>query len=243
MKAFLTCLIFFTLSFASTAQSDKRLYELRTYYVHTGQMDALVERFQKHTTKIFERLGMQNIGYWVPIKNERNTLYYILSYPDLAARTAAWDAFAKDKEWISVSSKAKEKMVDSIVSVFMDPAQIIPKINATGNGRIFELRTYTCFPGRLPNLLTRFKDHTVGLFKNHKMESIAYFTSEEGDGIQPKLIYMIGFPTFDESTKSWAAFRKDPDWVAARDASELDGKIVSQVESVFLKPLPFSKIK
>ena len=35
----------------------------------------------------------------------------------------------------------------------------------------------------------------------------------------------------------------DPEWIKVKEDSEKDGKIVEKVVSVFLKPLPFSKIK
>ena len=41
----------------------------------------------------------------------------------------------------------------------------------------------------------------------------------------------------------FAAFVADPEWKAARDASEKDGKIVEKVESVFLTPTDYSPMK
>jgi hypothetical protein len=62
----------------------------------------------------------------------------------------------------------------------MNPSEVMPFIKAgSGVGRVFELRTYTCLPGRLPNLTARFKDHTLKLFEKHHMENIVYFTSIE----------------------------------------------------------------
>jgi hypothetical protein len=75
------------------------------------------------------------------------------------------------------------------------------------------------------------------------MENIAYFKSEEVDSAQPKLVYIVAHQSQQAATKSWAEFRVDPTWIAARDASEKDGKIIEKVESIFLKPLSFSKIK
>ena len=41
-------------------------------------------------------------------------------------------------------------------------------------GDVFELRTYTTHEGKLDALNARFRDHTVGLFKKHGIESIGY---------------------------------------------------------------------
>lgn len=246
MKFTLSALLLVTSLGLSAQKVDSRYFELRIYYCHPGRLDALIERFQNHTTKIFEKHGMENIGYWVPLTNEKNALYYILAYPNKDARDKSWAAFSSDPQWKEVQSRSEEsgKIVESVVSVFMNTSEIMPKIKAgKGSDRLFELRTYTCLPGRLPNLTTRFKDHTVKLFEKHGMENIVYFNSIEKDGAQSRLVYLLAHKNQEEATKSWAAFRADPVWVAARDASEKDGKIVEKVESVYLTPLSFSKIK
>jgi len=246
MKSLTIILLLASTLGVSAQKADKRYFELRVYYTYPGRMDALLERFQNHTTKIFEQHGMENIGYWVPA-GDQNTLYYILAYPNKDARDKSWAAFSADPHWKEVQSKSEEsgKIVDSVASVFMNvSADIMPKIKpGKGNGRVFELRTYTCLPGRLPNLITRFKDHTTKLFEKHGMENIVYFTTIEKDGGQPKLVYLLAHKSQNEATKSWEAFRSDPVWVAARDASEKDGKIVEKVASVYMTPTSFSKIK
>lgn len=245
MKVFLT-LSLLAAGFSISAQKvDNRYFELRIYYTHPGRLDALLERFQNHTTSIFEKHGMENIGYWIPV-DKPNTLYYILAYPSKDARDKSWAAFSTDPKWKEVQSKSEEsgKIVESVVSVFMNMSDIMPKIKpGKGNNRVFELRTYTCLPDRLPNLITRFKDHTTKLFEKHGMENIVYFTSIVKDGAQPKLVYLLAHKSQEEATKSWAAFRNDPAWIAVRDASEKDGKIVEKVESVYMTPTGFSKIK
>lgn len=246
MKSFLISILL-VISFSLFAQQpDTRYFEMRIYYCYPGRLDALIERFQNNTTRIFEKHGMENIGYWLPTKNERNALYYILAYPSKEAREKSWNAFFADPEWKEVSAKSEVsgKIVESVTSVFMNASDILPKINtaSVGEEHVFELRTYSCLPGRLPNLITRFKDHTLSLFEKHHMENIAYFTSIEKEG-QSKLVYLLAHKSEEEAAKSWDAFRNDPAWIAARDASEKDGKIIEKIESVYLNPLSFSKIK
>lgn len=227
--------------------TDSRLFELRIYYCLPGRLDALIERFQNHTTRIFEKHGMENIGYWVPTKNDKNALYYILAFPNAEAREKSWAAFGADPEWKEVSSKseANGKIIESITSVFLSYSDILPAINGTNpwGDRVYEMRTYTCLPDKLPNLIARFKNHTVKLFEKHGMQNVAYFTTIEKDGSQSKLVYFLAHKSEDEGAKSFASFRTDPVWVTARDASEKDGKIVEKVESIYMKPTSFSKLK
>jgi hypothetical protein len=236
-------LLFMTLS----PEKDDRYFELRIYYAAPGKLDALINRFSTNTTRIFEKHGMENIGYWVPVNNEKNTLYYILAYPDKDARNKSWEAFRTDPEWVDVKNKSEVngKLVDSVKQVFMYATDLLPAINSASKGpdRIFELRTYHCQPNKLPNLITRFRDHTLKIFDSHGMQNIEYWVSDEPTGKQPDLIYLLGHKNMDAAKQSWAGFLMDPEWIKARDASEKDGKILVGLESVYLKPLPFSKIK
>jgi hypothetical protein len=113
-----------SLTMAPAAQAQNtRVFELRTYYAHEGKLDDLMARFRNHTTKLFEKHGMTNIGYWVP-REQPNTLTYVLAYPSREAATKSWDAFRKDPDWIAArtASEAKGPLVVKVVSVFMDPA-------------------------------------------------------------------------------------------------------------------------
>ncbi len=103
------------------AQST-RIFELRTYTSHEGKLDDVVARFRNHTTKLFEKHGMTNIGYWVP-REQPNTLIYIVSHANRDAATKSWDAFRKDADWITArtASEVNGPIVAKVQSVFMDP--------------------------------------------------------------------------------------------------------------------------
>ena len=58
MKPFLT-ILFLLICFGSFAQqADTRYFEMRIYYCYPGRLDALVQRFQNNTTRIFEKHGI-----------------------------------------------------------------------------------------------------------------------------------------------------------------------------------------
>lgn len=115
--------------------------------------------------------------------------------------------------------------------------------------RVFELRTYYCLPGRLPNLLARFRDHTCKLFEKHGITNVGYWVPQDAParegapGKDNTLVYLLAHASRDAAKKSWDAFRLDPDWVKARTASETEGKIVDRVESVYLDATDFSAMK
>ncbi|MBI4888973.1 MAG: NIPSNAP family protein [Acidobacteria bacterium] len=108
---------------------------------------------------------------------------------------------------------------------------------------IYELRTYHCEPGKLPNLLARFRNHTTKLFEKHGMTNIGYWVPAEGEAHENTLVYIIAHKDAEAAKKSWAGFRADAEWVKVRTESEASGKIVSKVESVYMNPTDFSKLQ
>lgn len=111
------------------------------------------------------------------------------------------------------------------------------------DGRIFELRTYYAAPGKMEALHARFRDHTCKLFEKHGMTIIGFWNPTDPKEAKKKLIYVLAFPSKEAAARSWKAFSADPEWKAAKEASEKDGKLVEKVESVYLNPTDYSPIK
>jgi hypothetical protein len=109
--------------------------------------------------------------------------------------------------------------------------------------RLFEMRTYTAAEGKLDALNARFRQHTNRLFIKHGMTLIGYWTPAEGPDAKTTLVYILAYPSREAREKAWEGFRADPEWVAARDASEKDGKLLVKVESTFLTPTDYSPLK
>ncbi len=114
---------------------------------------------------------------------------------------------------------------------------------AFGETRVFELRTYTCYEGKLDALKARFRDHTIQIFKRHGMESVGYWVPQDPEKSKNTLIYILAHPSLDAAKKNWAEFRNDPEWKKVSADSELNGKIVQHVDSVFMDPADFSPMK
>jgi hypothetical protein len=104
--------------------------------------------------------------------------------------------------------------------------------------RAFEMRTYYAAPGKLDALHARFRDHTMKIFEKHGMVNVGYWVPPENP--ENKLIYLLAHASRDAAKNSWAAFGSDPDWKKAQKESELDGKLVNKVESVFLNATDYS---
>jgi hypothetical protein len=114
------------------------------------------------------------------------------------------------------------------------------------DSRVFELRTYHANAGKLAALNKRFRDHTVGLFKKHGMDVIAFWmpVTEPADASPGgTLVYVLAYPSMEAREAAWKAFGADPEWVSVKDASERDGKLVAKVDSLFMKATDYSAIK
>jgi hypothetical protein len=108
---------------------------------------------------------------------------------------------------------------------------------------VFELRTYHVAPGKMEALQARFRDHTNKLFKEHGMTIVGFWNPTDEKKRDRELIYILSFPSREAADKSWQAFRDDPDWKAAKAASEKDGVLVEKVDSVFMTPTDYSPIR
>jgi hypothetical protein len=233
---------------AALPPKDDRYYEMRIYYAAPGKLEDLHARFRNHTTKIFEKHGMTNVGYWVPQENPENKLVYILSYPDKEGRSKAWKAFGSDPEWQNVqkTSEVNGKLVDRVESIFMKATDYSPKITSSvgKTPRVFQLRTYTSVPGKLPNVHARFRDHTTRLFRKHGMTNLGYWEVIPKEGEEANtLIYVLAHPSKEAGEKSFNDFRADPNWQKAKQASEANGPIVEKVEAVYMNATDYSRLR
>jgi hypothetical protein len=229
------------------AAPDVGIYELRTYYAAPGKLNELNARFRNHTLKLFEKHGMVNFGYWMPIDNPDHKLIYLLGYRDREAARASWKAFASDPAWreAAKASEAGGKLVARFESIYLKPTDYSPPVknSAESKPRTFELRTYKATPGKLEDLNSRFRDHTLKLFGKHGMTHYGYWIpADKEKGADDTLIYILAHNSQEAAKQSFAGFRADPDWIAARKASEekAGGSLTVKVDSLFMKPTDYS---
>lgn len=236
------------------AAESARVFELRTYTATPGNLDKLLARFRDHTLALFEKHGMQNLGYAVPVEQADGAgekLIYLISHKSRDAAKESWKNFSADPVWKEVSAKSQVagKIVAKVASVYLSPADFSPAVaEYAGAPRLFEMRSYTTPEGKIAALDARFRDHTCALFAKHGITNLGYYHPTDADkGAGKTLIYFLAHQDRAAATKSWAAFRADPVWVAARAASEkaAGGSLTAPegVKSVFMTPTDFSPVK
>ena len=229
--------------------ADTRVYELRTYTAHPGKLPNVLARFRDHTTKLFEKHGMKNIGYFTPLDSADGAavkLVYVIAHASRDAAKASWSAFVADPEWqvVAKASEANGPIVAKIESVFMSTTDFsMDAYKSSGSNRVFELRTYTTPDGKLGELDARFRVHTLKLFALHQMTNVAYWHPTDLDkGAANTLIYILAHPSREAAKANWSAFRTDSTWIAARTASEKNGSLTTAVKSLCLAPTDFSPL-
>src|SRR5208282_860455 len=109
-----------------------------------------------------------------------------------------------------------------------------------GSTVVYELRIYHAAPGELENLVARFRYHTMKLFADHGIKSVAYWTALDEPEKSSTFFYILEHPSREAAAANWKAFQDDPEWQSVKAKTEENGKLVEKIESTFLALTDFS---
>ena len=116
-------------------------------------------------------------------------------------------------------------------------------LTAQSAARVFELRTYTAPDGKLGELHARFRNHTLRIFEKHGMTNIIYLSPMDAPAAENQLVYLLAHKSREAAKESWTAFQNDPEWKKVSSESQVNGRIVAKVDSVFLTATDYSPLK
>jgi hypothetical protein len=210
----------------SPSKTDTNCYEMRIYHVAPGKMAELEARFKNHVCGFFDQYKLEDLIYLKPLENPESKIVYLLRAPTRDARNASFKDFGADPAWKKVwkETEANGTLVSKIENRFFFATDFSPEIKlptADQKKRVFEIRTYTTSGKNLAALHGRFRDHTIKLFSKHGMEHFGYWEPELTDaGHDNTLVYFLSHASKDAHAASFNAFRADPLWVAAKEATE-----------------------
>ena len=105
------------------------IYEYRVYEAAPGKLEALNARFRNHTLGIFERYGIENIGYWTAaVGDYSDRLIYIVAFQDEGHRERAWASFSADPEWdrVRAESESDGPLVSRVFNLLLSPTDYSP---------------------------------------------------------------------------------------------------------------------
>jgi hypothetical protein len=119
-----------------------------------------------------------------------------------------------------------------------------PSPSLKSSGRLLELRTYYANPGKLEDIHKRFRDHTMRIFAKHGMTVVGFWGPVyKKDGSEDRLVYMLSFKDRAERDAKWKEFGSDPEWQKVSKESEVNGKLLEKVDSVFLYDTDYAPVK
>ncbi|MCC6419092.1 MAG: NIPSNAP family protein [Gemmataceae bacterium] len=109
---------------------ETRVFEMRTYHVHPGKMQALHARFRDHTCQLLQKHGITLVGFWSPTdaKEAEQKMVYIVAHPTRKAADRNWKAFRVDPDWVKAKAASEKDgpLVAKVESVYLNPTDYSP---------------------------------------------------------------------------------------------------------------------
>jgi hypothetical protein len=90
------------------------MQQLRIYEIFEHNKAAFHARFRDHAMRIMKRYGFSFLAMWESRSKERTEFVYLLEWPDLATKEAAWRAFMADEEWKEIKRVTKAQHGDLV---------------------------------------------------------------------------------------------------------------------------------
>jgi hypothetical protein len=129
-----------------------------------------------------------------------------------------------------------------VATVLVSAGFAVGRVSPPASTKVYELRIYTPNEGKLDAVNARFRDHTRAIFDRHHMKSVGYWLPTDGPNAG-KFVYILEHPSREDADKNWAAFNADPEWVKVKADSEVNGKLVANVDRTFMTATDYSPIK
>jgi hypothetical protein len=226
-------------------------HEWHTIAAAPGQLDAVHAHLRDRVLPALDSHGLRAVAVLTPTgDNPDRLVHLIVALTPEAAAAAGDDRLATVPEWQAVVAGspplATPRSVQRLRTTRWSPQ---PAAAPDAAARVFELRTYSSpDAAKRTALLARFEHHTLALFAKHGMTNVIYWTPAAGPDADTKLVYLLAHASPAAAKASFDAFRKDPDWTAAKTASETaaGGSLTVKekgVVSEFLAPTDYSPLR
>lgn len=114
----------------SKLNSKKKIFELRTYHLHPGKVEAINARFRDYTRELFSRYDMTNVMYWYTVEKDGSQpkLVYLLAHKNEKRAQYAFSRFAEDADWNKVrdASEMDGPIVKKVDSKYLKALSFSP---------------------------------------------------------------------------------------------------------------------
>jgi hypothetical protein len=194
-------------------------HEWHTIAAAPGQLDTVHAHLRDRVLPALGSHGLRAVAVLTPAGDNPDRLVHLIVAvtPEAAA---AGDRLATVPEWQALVA-GSPALATPRSGQRLRTTPWSPQPAAAAAARVFELRTYTSpDAAKRTALLGRFEHHTLELFGKHGMTNLIYWTPDGGPDADTKLVYLLAHASTAAAKESFDAFRKDPDWTAAKTASE-----------------------
>lgn len=102
------------------------IFEHRQYEVAAGRMNELIDRFKKHTVRLFFKHGIEPVLFHVLDSEENYIFFYIVRFESREDMKKRWKSFLDDEERKAIweRSNSNGKLVLKIESRVFRPVSI-----------------------------------------------------------------------------------------------------------------------
>ena len=241
-------LIFFCL-LSLNLFSQRDFYELRSYELKWGtNVNTLHNYLKTALIPVLNRMDVNDIGVFEEISNNLpKRIYVLIPYSNMNHYNEVYFKLFQNKEYKNTSKEYNSLPLDKIPysryeTSFFIAFKEFPRILKPKEGMsIFELRNYEAHnEDAYRRKVKMFNEGEIDIFNDVGLNSVFY--GEKISGLNmPVLSYMLVYESMESRSKSWKKFFNHPDW---KNISNLDeySNTVSNITSVFLKPLDYSQL-
>ena len=107
------------------------IHQLRVYEIFERNKAAFHARFRDHAMRIMRKYGFEFIAMWETTTDRRTEFVYLLSWPDVATKEAAWKRFMADQQWKDIKRATTAEhgdLVGEIEDRVLVPTVYAPKV-------------------------------------------------------------------------------------------------------------------
>jgi heme-degrading monooxygenase HmoA len=108
------------------------IHQLRIYEIFERNGAAFHARFRDHAVRIMRTYGFEFVAMWEATTDRRTEFIYLLSWPDVATKEAAWTEFRADEEWKEIKRATNAEhgdLVGEIQDRVLVPIPYGPKVS------------------------------------------------------------------------------------------------------------------
>ena len=100
------------------------IHELRIYHCVSGQLPALLKRFDEITLSLWDKHGIRQVGFrTIEVGTSNHDLYYMLEWENMGERDQKWTNFISDPDWSRKKAETEKDgaIVASVENAFLRP--------------------------------------------------------------------------------------------------------------------------